>query len=497
MFKRNHVHRIVSIAICCFEMLHSHAQTHKPNVIIIYTDDLGYGDVSCYGAKKISTPNVDELAKNGLLFTNAHCTASTCTPSRFSLITGKYAWRQKGTGIADGDAPLIISPETETLPAMLKKAGYRTAVVGKWHLGLGGKGGPDWNSDLKPGPLEIGFDYSFIIPATADRVPCVFVKDHRVVGWDSNDLIRVNYHNKIGSDPTGYEHPEMLKVKANPYHSKTIVDSISRIGFMSGGIKARWVDEDIAKTLKDQAINFIDQNSDEPFFLYFATHDIHVPHAPNSLFMGKSSMGIRGDAILQMDWTVGEILAHLKEKNILENTLIIFSSDNGPVLQDGYEDDAVAASIGHDPAGPYRGGKYSPYEGGTRVPFIVYWPARVRHGVTSALFSQIDLFASLAKLSGQQVTKGEAPDSFNMLPTLLGDSKIGRNYVVEQAMNDKLSLIYKKWKYVEEGQQLYDLSKDQGEQHNVSKAQAKILLEMTKKIEVIKQQKNQGHPVKL
>ncbi len=488
MLKNRHFICMMITTLCCFYTFSVAAQGRKPNIIIIYADDLGYGDLSCYGAKKISTPNIDALAKKGLRFTNAHATSSTCTPSRFSMLTGKYAWRQKGTGIADGDAPLIIGTKTLTLPGMLKNVGYKTAVVGKWHLGLGDKNGPDWNNELAPGPLEIGFDYSFIIPATADRVPCVFVENHRVVGADPNDPIKVNYHNKVGNDPTGYENPEMLKIKADAQHNNTIVDGISRIGFMKGGKNARWRDGDIAATLTNKAINFIDQHQKQPFFLYFATHDIHVPRSPNAKFIGKSTMGLRGDAILQLDFTIGELVAHLKAKGLLENTMIVFSSDNGPALADGYEDEAVSKAIGHSAAGPFRGGKYSVYEGGTRVPFIVHWPGYVKTGLSSSLISQLDLFASFARLSDQKLRKQDAPDSFNLLSVLTGKAHSGRESLVEHAMNNSLSLIYKNWKYIEEGKQLYNLKNDPSESKNLNTAQPEILKELALKLEEIKQQ---------
>lgn len=458
----------------------------KPNIIIIYTDDLGYGDISANGAAKVSTPNIDRIAKEGLRFTNAYATSSTCTPSRFSLLTGKYAWRKSGTGIAPGDAALIIPTDIGTMPGILRAAGYQTAVVGKWHLGLGPAGGPDWNSEIKPGPLEIGFDYSFMLPATGDRVPCVYVENHRIVDHEPSDPVTVSYQHKTGNDPTGKEDPGLLKMKLSDGHDGTIVNGISRIGWMSGGYKARWIDEEMADVLASRAASFIEQNKERPFFLYFATHDIHVPRVPASRFVGKSGMGPRGDAILQLDWTVGEVLKALDRLNLSENTLLIFTSDNGPVIDDGYQDRAAELLNGHTPSGEFRGGKYSAFEAGTRVPFIVRWPERIKPGaISDALFSQIDLYASLAALVGQRVSGGDAPDSFNNLRTLLGSAK-DRKYVVQQSANSTLSIIEGDWKYIQPGKgpkknlktnielgndpapQLYNLKDDTGERNNLA-----------------------------
>ena len=364
-------------------------------------------------------------------FTDAHSSAATCTPSRYSILTGEYAWRKKGTNILPGDAGLIIEPGRMTVPSMLKQAGYATGAVGKWHLGLG-RGDVDWNGDIKPGPMEIGFDYNFILPATADRVPCVFVEDHRVVGLDPKDPIKVSYKGPLDDAPTGRDHPELLKMKLSHGHDQTIVNGISRIGFMSGGMKARWVDEEMADTLTHKAVAFIEQHKDAPFFLYFATHDIHVPHAPNARFANKSECGIRGDTIEQLDDAAGQILATLDRLNLTENTLVIFASDNGPVVDDGYADGSVENLNGHQPGGPLRGGKYTSWEGGTRLPFITYWKGHIKPGVSKALICQIDFLASFAALTGQDLSTDAGPDSFNVLPALLGESATGRESLVEQ-----------------------------------------------------------------
>ncbi|MBN1781101.1 arylsulfatase [bacterium] len=492
---------MVSLASGGLNLLHmacSGPHAGKPNIIIIYADDLGYGDLGCYGATRVETPNIDRIAKEGIRFTDAYATAATCTPSRYSLLTGQYAWRRQGTGIAPGDASLIIPTNIKTLPSMLGDAGYASGAVGKWHLGLG-KAKPDWNGDVKPGPLETGFDYCFLIPATGDRVPCVFVENHRVLGLDPEDPIEVSFGEKIGDDPTGISNPELLKMKADRQHSDTIVNGISRIGFMKGGHNARWVDEDIADVLTGKALDFIEQNRHRPFFLYFSLHDIHVPRVPNPRFRGKTGMGPRGDAIVQADWCVGEILKKLDDSGLTENTLIIFSSDNGPVLNDGYEDDAVEKTGTHNMTGSLRGGKYSSFEAGTRIPFLIRWPGKIRPGKNDALISQIDLFASFARLTHQSLGKNDAPDSMDNLSALLGKDRYGRHHVVQEAMGGPLSVRMKEWKYIEpkEGPklmadknietgrdkkaQLYHVIRDPGERNNV----AEKYPEMTSQMETL------------
>jgi len=436
---------LASLASCLLVGGLEAAETRAPNVVVIYADDLGYGDIGCYGATKVKTPHLDRLAREGLRFTDGHAAASTCTPSRYSLLTGEYAWRQKGTNILPGDASLIIEPGRLTVPALMKQAGYTTGCVGKWHLGLG-NGKVDWNGEIKPGPLEVGFDTCFILPATGDRVPCVYVKDHKIVGLDPNDPVRVDYLNPVGNEPTGREHPEQLKMKLSHGHDFTIVNGISRIGYMAGGKTARWVDEDMAAVLAREASGFIEKNQSKPFFLYFATHDIHVPRVPHARFAGKSGCGVRGDVIEELDWTVGEVLATLDRLKLADNTLVIFTSDNGPVVDDGYADNAEADLNGHKPAGPLRGTKYSPYEAGTRVPFIARWPARIKPGQSDALVCQIDFLASFAALTGREVPREAGVDSLNVLPALLGESKVGRDHLVEQA--NLLSIRQGPWKWI-------------------------------------------------
>ena len=332
----------------------------RPNVVVILADDIGYGDLGCYGATQVRTPNLDRLASQGRRFTDAHSPASVCTPTRAALLTGRYSWRQPaGSGILSGEALLCIATSQLTLPKIFKSAGYATAAVGKWHLGLGGdrdgnaKSGAktDYNSPIQPGPLEIGFDYFFGVPATGDRVPCVYVENHGVVGYDPGDPIAVSYGKPIGNEPTGKEHPELLKVHPSHGHDNTIVNGISRIGYMTGGHAARWVDEDMADLLTSKAVGFIESHRDEPFFLYFCTHDVHVPRVPHPRFAGHSQCGTRGDVIEELDSSVGEVLAALDRLGLAGDTLVVFTSDNGGVVDDGYQDGAASDTSGHRPNG--------------------------------------------------------------------------------------------------------------------------------------------------
>jgi len=427
------------------------ANGQRPNVIIILADDVGYGDVSCNGSKTISTPNVDRLAAEGVRFTNAHTTAATSTPARYSLLTGQYPWRKKGTGVATGDAGMIISPGQYTIADMFKGLGYATGVIGKWHLGLGETGKQDWNGVITPYIDQIGFDYSYIIPATGDRVPCVWVSQGRVVGLDPADPISVSYTTPFPGEPTGKDNPELLRLKPSYTHDNAIVNGISRIGYMKGGKAALWVDEQIGDVITEKSVAFIDRNAKKPFFLYLCTHDIHVPRVPNPRFVGKSGMGARGDAILEFDYTVGKVLDALDRNGLSKNTIVILSSDNGPVTDDGYQDGAITMLGNHKPWWIYRGGKYSIYEAGTRVPMIVRWGAQIKKPmVQDALVCQVDILASLASLMGVEIPQNGAPDSRNSLATLLGRSKSGREYVVEQNSQGTLSILMPDgWKYIE------------------------------------------------
>lgn len=459
-----------------------------PNVIVILADDLGYGDLECYGATNVQTPNVNRLANNGIRFTNGHAVAATSTPSRYSLLTGEYAWRRPDTGVAAGNAGMIVRPAQYTLADVFKNEGYATCAIGKWHLGLGEKtGGQDWNAPLPTGVQDLGFDHHYIMAATADRVPCVFIEDGRVDNYDPSAPIEVSYQKNFEGEPTGAQNPELLyNLKHSHGHDMAIVNGIGRIGFMKGGGKALWKDENIADSITSYAVNFIKEHQNEPFFMYFCTNDVHVPRFPHQRFRGKTNMGLRGDAIAEFDWSVGEIMNTLDQLGLTENTLIILSSDNGAVVDDGYDDKAEELLNGHRPCGDLRGNKYSAFEGGTTVPVIVSWPKKVKGGQESdVLLSQIDWMASLAGLINAPLPKGSAPDSYNRIGNLLGTDTTDRPWIVEQSYS--LSVRTKDWKYIEPNDgnpmitwgpkietgnaktpQLYQMSVDGGETRNVA-----------------------------
>ena len=478
------------------------ATAERPNVILLVADDLGYGDLSCYGAERVSTPRVDSIARGGVRFTDAHAVASTSTPSRYSLLTGEYSFRRPETNVANGDAHLLIDPDQYTLADMFRDQGYTTAAIGKWHLGLGSVSGQqNWNRPLDLTPEDIGFDYSYIMAATADRVPCVFIENGSVKNYDPTAPISVSYTSNFAGEPTGASNPELLtKLKPSPNHghNQSIVNGISRIGYMKGGGRALWRDEDIADSIATYAVRFMGENADKPFFMYLCTNDVHVPRYPHERFRGKSPMGLRGEAILQFDYTVGLIADALDSLGIADNTLLIITSDNGPVLDDGYQDQAVELAGDHKPGGPWRGGKYSAFEAGTAVPLIVNWPGRVPAGkVSDALVSHIDDIASLARLIGAELPVGSAPDSRDHLDTWLGHSDAHAPFAIEMAANRTLSIRTKNWKYIEPStgaaiqaltgietgyadlDQLYDITSDMGETRNASSTQPDTLKAMS------------------
>lgn len=500
--------RLLTLALAGLMLSASKAADRLPNVVMIVADDLGYGDLECYGAKNVSTPAVNALAHSGIRFTDVHAVAATSTPSRYSLLTGEYPWRRPGTDVAPGDAGMIIRPEQFTVADMFRSNGYVTAAIGKWHLGLGDKTGTqDWNAPLAASPADLGFDYHYIMAATSDRVPCVFIEQGFVANYDPTDSIFVSYRKNFEGEPTGRDNPELLyNMKHSHGHDMSIVNGIGRIGYMKGGGKARWKDENIADSITAKAVCFIESHKDEPFFLYFATNDVHVPRFPNERFRGKNSMGVRGDAIVQFDWSVEQIMKALEETGVLDNTIVILTSDNGPVLDDGYDDKAEELINGHSPTGPFRGNKYSSFEGGTAVPFIVSWRDSIAPGQESdALVSHIDLMRSLGSLFNARIPRESARDSRDHLSTILGKDKISREYLTEMSNTHVISVRSGKWKYIEPSDgpkmitwgpkietgnlpehQLYDMSTDQGERKNVAAEHPDVVEKMQQYIREVR-----------
>jgi arylsulfatase A-like enzyme len=464
----------------------------KPNIIVILSDDVGWGDLGCYGATQIKTPNLDALAREGLRFTDAHASAAVCTPTRYSLLTGQYSWRRDAVGlnkgVANGDSLLLIPVGTTTLPGILKSAGYHTGAVGKWHLGFG-NAKPDYNEDLAPGPIEIGFDEFFGYPATNDRMPPVFIRGHRVVNLDTNDPIRYSYN-------AAEAKKENLSRQAAGHQ---------RIGWMSGGKAAWWKDTDIADTLTGEAVRFIERNHAEPFFLYFAPHDCHPLAFPHPRFAGTTGLSPRADMIHELDWSVGEIIKALNHLNLATNTLVIFSSDNGAY---------AVNEKGHRPNGPFQGKKSQLWEGGHREPFIARWPGHIAPGVSDELACLVDLPATAAAVVGSKLSAKAAPDSFNLLPVLLGqtNSHPRDNLVVMSGKGD-LAIRQGAWKFIPDlavangwesgkinsearltGPGLYNLANDPGETNNLHAAQPAVSKRLNELLESARAAKSTRPP---
>lgn len=400
--------------------------TDAPNVIIINADDLGYGDLGCYGAIKVKTPNIDSLAANGRLFTDAHSASAVCTPSRYGLLTGRYPLRKNLWGPASLRQSLLIDTRHITLASLMKKAGYATACIGKWHLGFGKKK-TDWNGELKPGPLELGFDYYFGIPIVNSGPPFVYVENHRVVGFDESDPF------VYGKKSVTQRWPEKGGYKA------------------IGGAKTAhelYNDRQVGTTLKNKAVKWIKTNKNKPFFLYLATTNIHHPFTPAPQFTGKSGCGRYGDFILELDWIVGEILKTLDKNGIAGKTLVIFTSDNGGMLNQGGQ---YAWKAGHHLNGKLLGFKFGAWEGGHRIPLIARWPGRIPANTRSNdLFSHIDLLATLASIVNQPIDKDQKIDSVNQLETLTGNpGKPLREHLVISPNSPSHLLVRKgKWVYI-------------------------------------------------
>ena len=398
-----------------------------PNIVLIFADDLGYGDVRCYGATKVRTPNIDRLASEGRRFTDAHSASAVCTPSRYALLTGEYPFRKDLWGPVMNSSPLVVDAGKTTLPGLLKRQGYATACFGKWHLGFGDQPKLDWNTDLKPGPLELGFDHFFGIPVVSSHPPFVWVEDHRVVGLDPADPL------KYGGTPPTQVFPEKMLEPG-----------------ISGGNAAHalYRDEELGATLTEKATTWMRARNDKPFFLYFATPHIHHPFTPAAKFKGTSECGVYGDYIHEFDWMVGEVMRTLDELHLRDNTLVILTSDNGGMLnQSGQK----AWEAGHRLNGSLLGFKFDAWEGGHRVPFIARWPGHIDAGsVSDQLICHIDFLATVAALTGGELREGDAPDSFNISAALLGkpDKPVRDHLVLAPSKKANLALRDGHWVYI-------------------------------------------------
>ena len=423
----------ISVLPVCFSGCNQEPATDNgfvsglPNVVLINADDLGYGDAGCYGATKVKTPNIDKLAQQGCRFTDFHSASAVCSPSRYALITGRYPSRADLWGPLNLTSPLSVDTAQMTIAKIMKQAGYATAVVGKWHLGFGKDQPVDWNGELKPGPLELGFDYYFGVPVLNSSPPFVYVRNHHVAGLDPADPF--------------------------VYGERAATDSFpEKMGYNGiGGAKkahALYVDRMVGTTLKDTATRWIRNHKDERFFLYLATTNIHHPHTPAPQFVGTSDAGRYGDFIHELDWIVGEVMKTLDEEGLADNTLLILTSDNGGMLNAGGQD---AWKAGHRLNGDLLGFKFDAWEGGHRVPLIARWPGKIKAGTTSGvMFSNVDMLATFAALVNYALKEGEGPDSYNALPALLGKSKkpVRDMLVISPRQKTHIAIRKGRWIYI-------------------------------------------------
>lgn len=453
-----------SLVVAASALLHfsqaSFAEKAQPNIILILADDLGYGDLSCYGATKIQTPNIDRLAKEGMKMSDAHSAASLCSPSRYGVMTGRAPWRlqKKGNGYR-------LEEGQVTMASFLKEQGYVSAAIGKWHLGYS----KDWNKLPITGPLEVGFDYHFGVPQNHNDSSRAFIENHDLVGRKEGEDFRI---------VEGKDFPE--------------------------GLAEPRIDDQVDTTLTNKAVDFIHKNAKEPFFLYFTPCAPHTHVTPAEEFRGTSQAGLYGDHIQELDAHVGTILKTLAELELTEKTLVIFTSDNGSTPKDFRGTNNVnlnlasdagevrkkfktakadAKAMGHVTNGVYRDGKGYPYEGGHRIPFIARWPGKIAAGSESdATLALTDLFATAAGILGKELPQEAAEDSFSILPVLLGEGKLEREVVFIQGdgKDDAIAVCSGQWKLIAQkaGPELYDLSQDPNETTNLATLQPKIVIRL-------------------
>ncbi|MCB1228478.1 MAG: arylsulfatase [Verrucomicrobiales bacterium] len=469
-------------------------------MLFILADDLGYGDLGCYGAEKVETPHIDALARAGRRFTQAYSPCSVCTPSRYNLLTGRYAWRTwVGGSTLWANDPLLIEPERFTLADLFKSQGYATACLGKWHLGFGQPGmegwddvlGPDYNRDLKPGPLELGFDYFWGFPHVS-QYPHFIIENHRVLGLDPKDPVRITPDKRPGFELDYLHRPRSGLAAA--------------LG-QAGGEKSRYQHEDLATKLTARAVEWLDHApKKQPFFLYLAHRNIHSPLIPAPKFQGTSSIGPYGDFINELDDSVGQVLAALERNGLVDNTLVILSSDNGGVKE--YRPNDHPEVEGHRINGPLRGQKTTVYEGGVRVPLMARWPGHIEAGSVDAtsLVALTDVMATMADFFDAKLPENAAEDSFSFLGALLdgvSSESPRRESLVVDSFRETLGIRRGSWKLIL-GQnggganyplevdptlpagQLYHLAEDLGEEHNRYTEEPEKVAELTAELQRIR-----------
>ena len=407
-----------------------------PNVVLIFADDLGYGDLGCYGATKLKTPNIDKLAAEGRRFTDAHSASAVCTPSRYGLLTGEYPFRANGGkglwGPAPITSPLLIDTETLTIADVFKKSGYDTAVFGKWHLGFG-EGRNDWKEPLRPGPQDLGFDYYFGMPVVNSAPPYVYVENDRIVGSDPDDPIVYLGRGNKGATPITPIPPEAAQRSPNAFGGAAEAHKLFN-------------DFEVGTKLAEKATEWIKSREKKPFFAYFSTTNVHHPFTPAKRFQGSSEAGWYGDFVHELDWIVGEVMKCLEESGVADNTLVLFTSDNGGMFNLGGRE---AAALGHKINGDLLGSKFGIWEGGHRVPFIAWWPGKIPAGtVSDQLFCSVDLMASFAALTGTNLE--DQKDSINMLPALTGnpDKPLRAEMFMTPNKPSHMALRRGKWMYI-------------------------------------------------
>jgi arylsulfatase A len=396
------------------------AVSDRPNIVVILADDFGWGSLGCYGAPQtLKTPNLDRLAREGRRFTHAYAPGSVCSPTRYGLLTGRYYWRTsvKDGEVLPGNAPLHIEPTRLTLASLCKGQGYRTAAFGKWHLGMGSARIDDWSQELRPGPLDVGFDYFFGMGSNPWSGPHAFIENDHVLG----------------------------RLPGMP-----VVVSGNRENGTTSGIERQFAYDQITATLTDKAVDWLSQKNDQPFFLYFAHTAVHRPIAPNPKFKG-SAFGVYGDFIEELDFSVGRLLKTLDEHRLADNTLVIFTSDNGGVVANTPEH-AFAQEAGLKVNGPLRGSKHDEWEGGFREPFLARWPGQIPAGsVSEQMICLTDVLATLARVLDVRLPKGQAEDSYDALRAFT-EKEPGppvRDHVILQSADAIYAIRQGEWKLVE------------------------------------------------